>query len=88
MHRAVRHTACRFFVLSDDLPLRRSCAAIQKPLPNHLHGLVRRVHEVVGIETVIPQFIEDYLVRREILRLAFPYKSVRGKLQGRLAECV
>ena len=63
---------------------------IQKPRPEALHGLPGRMHQILGVETVVPQFVQHDFVGWEVVRPPgiFSADPVDSQKQCALAELV
>ena len=56
LFRSLRHRIFRFIIK----------VSVLKPLPNIFHRHSRRMYHIIGIETVVTQFVQHYFVRRKI----------------------
>ena len=72
------------------LPFPGREAEIQKPRPEALHGLPGRMHQILGVETVVPQFVQHDFVGWEVVRPPgiFSADPVDSQKQCALAELV
>ena len=65
-------------------------AGVQEAFPDDLHGRGGGVDEVVGVEAVVAEFVQQDLVRREILcakGIAVQH-LLKGQVQGRFGQGV
>ena len=70
----------------------RRTERLAEPLPDILHCQTRRMHQIIGIKPIVPQLVQQNLIRREIMPFTiWPctiYHLVHRHQQRRFTELV